>query len=149
MRRVQRLEPPRHPEAGEAGALARARARSRRDAAGKGRSRRQSPRRALGRRRRAGGVRRGGVGGGGGKPEPGYLSIKKRQSVPGRSLSALALELLLGKRKERRGGGKERKKERQKGMKEGESRRQDFRAGGLKSVSQSDLIQGKAMRVFI
>jgi hypothetical protein len=82
-----------------------------------------------------------------GKPEPGYLSIKKRQSVPGRSLSAL--ELLLGKREEMRGGKKERKKERQKGMKEGESRRQDFRAGGLKSVSQSDLIQGKAMRVFI
>lgn len=43
-----------------------------------------------------------------GKPEPGYLSIKKRQSVPGRSLSAL--ELLLGKRKEMRGGKK--KKER-------------------------------------
>lgn len=51
--------------------------------------------------------------------------------------------------KEKRGGGKKRKKERQKRIKEGESRRQDFRDGGLKSVSQSDLIQGKAMRVFI
>lgn len=48
-----------------------------------------------------------------GKPEPGYLSIKKRQSVPGRSLSAL--ELLLGKRKEMR--GEKKKKERKKGKK--------------------------------
>lgn len=52
-----------------------------------------------------------------------------------------------GKRKERRGEKKERKNG--KGDERGESRRQDFRAGGLKSVSQSDLIQGKAMRVFI
>nr|XP_042130511.1 uncharacterized protein LOC121828230 [Peromyscus maniculatus bairdii] len=59
MRRVQRLERPRHPEAGEAGALARVRVRSRRAAAGKGRSRRQSPGRALGRRRRRREARRG------------------------------------------------------------------------------------------
>jgi hypothetical protein len=64
---------------------------------------------------------------------PAIVSIKKRQSVPGRSLSAL--ELLLGEERGR-GGRKEKKAKR---MKEGESRRQDFRAGGLKSVSQYDL----------
>lgn len=145
MRRVQRLERPRHPETGEAGELARARVRSRRAEAGKGRSRRQSPRRALGRRRRAGGVRRGGVGGEEVEnPSPAIYQLRKG------SLSRDAVSRLWSccRGKEKRGGGK-RKKERQKGMKEGESRRQDFRAGGLKSVSQSDLIQGKAMRVFI
>lgn len=148
MRRVQRLEPPRHPEAGEAGALARARARSRRDAAGKGRSRRQSPRRALGRRLRAGGVRRGGVGGEVENPSPAIYQLRKG-SLSRDAVSRLWLWSCCWGKEKREGGKKERKKERQKGMKEGESRRQDFRAGGLKSVSQSDLIQGKAMRVFI
>ena len=55
-------------------------------------------------------VRRGGVGGGGENPSWAIVSIKKRQSVPGRGLSAL--ELLLGKER----GEKERKA---KGMKEG------------------------------
>lgn len=102
------------PEAGAAGEAARRPergVRSRRTSAGMGRSRRQSPGRALGRRRRrrwrAGGVRRGGVGGGGENPSWAIVSIKKRQSVPGRRLSAL--ELLLGK--ERGGKRKGRQKE--------------------------------------
>lgn len=94
--------------------------RSRRTSAGMGRSRRQSPGRALGRRQRrrwrAGGVRRGGVGGGGENPSWAIVSIKKRQSVPGRWLSAL--ELLLGKE---RGGKKE---------KEGKKNERGGKAGG-------------------
>lgn len=103
---------PRSGRGGRGGAAAGARVRSRRTSAGMGRSRRQSPGRALGRRQRrrwrAGGVRRGGVGGGGENPSWAIVSIKKRQSVPGRRLSAL--ELLLGKE---RGGKKEKEDERE------------------------------------
>lgn len=117
--------------------MAGARVRSRRTAAGMGSSRRQSPGRALGRRRRrTGGVRRGGVGGGGENPSWAIVSIKKRQSVPGRRLSAL--ELLLGEergKKEKEGKRNER----------GKSRRQDFRAGGFKSFSQCEF-ESKARR---
>lgn len=85
---------------GAAGAAAGARVQSRRTAAGLGRGRRQSPGRALG-------------GGGGGRGEAvgvgeevktraGLLSIRKRQSVPGRGLSAL--ELLLGEEREEKKG---------------------------------------------
>lgn len=100
-----------------------------------GSSRRQSPGRALG-RRRAGGVRRGGVGGGGENRSWAIVSIKKRQSVPGRRLSAQ--ELLLGEEKgEKEKEGK--RNERRKG------RRQDFRAGGFKSFSQCEF-ESKARR---
>lgn len=136
--RARAPEPPLHPQGGHGGrggAVAGARVRSRRTEAGMGSSRRQSPGRALG-RRRAGGVRRGGVGGGGENRSWAIVSIKKRQSVPGRRLSAL--ELLLGEER----GGKEKEGKRNERRK---SRRQDFRAGGFKSFSQCEF-ESKARR---
>lgn len=62
-------------------------------------------------------MRRGGVGGGGENRSWAIVSIKKRQSVPGRSLSAL--ELLLG---EERVGGERKAK----GMKEEEKQEAGF-----------------------